>query len=137
MTEADFLKSLAVNNYNKQYSKSFNISDFCVTSIDAITGFKYGYEFNTMVDDDFVRLRMYFNLTQRDYLSPYRVEVNYPSQTGSLGDEVYVCIGEVDRYYLDSNQYKFRSIDTCGVNFLLFEDGEIFETEAGEPILFE
>ncbi len=137
MTEADFLKSLAVNHYNRQYSKKFNIQEFCVTSIAPITGFKYGYEVVTMRQDDFLRLRMYFNLTERDFLSPYRVEVNLPHYNNDLSDEVYVCIGEVDRFYLDSNRYKFRSIDTCGVNFLLFEDATIFETEDGDPIVFE
>jgi hypothetical protein len=72
-------------------------------------------------------------------LSPYRIEVNYPSHTAQLGDEVYVALGEIDKFYQDSGLYKFHTINTCGLmlNLLTDETGDPFVDESGEYFVIE
>jgi hypothetical protein len=139
MTEALFLITLAVNAFNEQYQKSFTPEDFCIFSITPAPNFNLGYEVVTIRDGDFVRIHMYLNIGRFDTLSPYRLEVNYPSYSNALGDEVYVTLGEIDRYYQDSGLYKFNSINTCGItlNVLATEEGEPFADENGEFFIIE
>jgi hypothetical protein len=139
MTEALFLITLAVNAFNEQYQKSFTPSDFCIFSITPAPGFDLGYEVVTIRDGDSVRLRIYLILGRFDTLSPYRIEVNYPSHTAQLGDEVYVALGEIDKFYQDSGLYKFHTINTCGLmlNLLTDETGDPFVDESGEYFVIE
>jgi hypothetical protein len=137
LSEADFLKKLAVDMYNSQYGKNLNPIDFCVMSIPTDTGFRYGYEVITIKDDDFLRLRMYFNLEHTQRFKPFQIEVSNPYAERSLSDEIFITSGSLESYYLDSNIYKFREINTCDVNNLLTEDMDDITTEDDEDIILE
>lgn len=139
MSESDFLLNLALTVFNRQFNRNFTNSDFCLFSIQPPVNFDLGYEILSITDEDKLRLRIYLTINKKDDLSNFRVEVDYPSHTDGLGDEIYVALGEVDRAHMDNGTMRFRPINTCGIllNAISTEDGEYITTEDGEIIVTE
>lgn len=128
--EKKFLIELALHEFNQQYQKNIKAEDCAIRSIKPAYGAKYGYEIDTVRTDDYVRLRMYFNLEGINKFKPYRLEVDKTLAPGQLGDEVYVTIGTVNHYYLDAGIYKFRWMneDLSRYKFLMYMSGNVIQT---------
>lgn len=139
MNEVTFLLKLAITVFNRQYNTNFNIDDFCIFSIEPSYGFDLGYEIVTIINTDNVRLRIYLNIGEKDNLSNYKLEVNHPSYTGGLGDEVHVALGEIDKDHIENNLIKFLFINTCNINnnVIATEDDIAITTEDGEVLIIE
>ena len=129
--ESKFLRRMAIREFNFQYHKNID-PDLCnIKSIRGGYGCKYGYEIVSLREGDNLRLRMYFNLGDNDQLLPYRLETDNTFAQGSLADEVYVTIGTVNQYYVESGEYKFRTMTTSAedsTKTMTFMNGEVFET---------
>lgn len=110
MNEKTFIISMALDKYNSQFGTKFQAKNFEIFSIDPNIYYEKAYEIYSTRVDDYLRLRVYFNISDKDFLGPYRLEVTGPAQTAGLGDEVFVAIGTFDKYYLDEGIYKFRWI---------------------------
>lgn len=120
--EREFLIDTAVDLFNRQYKRNIVADECTIVSIRPNYGCKYGYEIDTKRVDDNLRLRLYFNLEDFDAFGSYRLEVDENMLKGRLGDEVYVVLGRVNRYYVDSGTYKFRPIGGPVYNERVFKD---------------
>lgn len=129
-SEREFLIDLALHDFNQQYKKNIKSEVCAIRSIRPAYGTKYGYEIDTIRTDDYVRLRMYFNLEGINKFKPYRLEVDDTLAPGTLDDEVYVTIGTINPYYLDAGIYKFRWLneDLNRYKFLMYVSGNVVET---------
>lgn len=105
-TERNFLINMAVRLFNEQYGRKIDPASCTLETIDSTYECNYGYEIRALHDS--LRLRIYFTLGDIDFFAPYRLEVDTTYLPGGLGDEVYVMLGTVQRYYVDSGLYKFR-----------------------------
>lgn len=121
VSEKAFLIGLAVSRFNEQYGRSIDPAGCTIFSIDPNYGEDYGYEIATIATGDNLRLRIYFSLQHLDNLNPYRLEVDTTLIEGALGDEVYVSLGTVNSYWLDSGTYKFRWINPDPAYFAYLE----------------
>lgn len=139
MNEREFLIFLAIQQYNYQYNMHLTIADCDVMSIQPGVGSELGYEVTTVRLDDYVRLRIYLNIEDRDMLAPYTLDNSEGTATAKLGDEVFVAYGKVDRCHIYDNNYKFRWLgnDIGRLNILLTEDGAPLITEDGGYLLLE
>ena len=133
--EKAFLANMAVSAFNDQYNQTLDPANFTIKSLLPNYGCDYGYEFESKTD--ILRLRMYFNLGDLDFFLPYRLEVDTTYRPDMLGDEVYVMLGTVQRYYKEGGIYRFRTYslapelipaidDMYGVN-LQFMTGETMQ----------
>ena len=139
MDDRLFLKQLALIKFDAQYGRYMNINDLDIFSIPPDYGTDRGYEIFTIDPSDKFRIRIYVDFTTRDFLNDYRLEVDNNEITNSLGDEVFVAIGEVDIDYITSGQTSFPWIDmpeTAGM-VLVQENGEAILLESGDLILLE
>ena len=91
--DIEFIRTVAVTQFNQQYGKNFNPKDFDVFSIAPCYSDTHGYEIYSVRSDDKLRLHLYFNIGQSDDFMPYRLENDMSDKKGELGDEVYVMIG--------------------------------------------
>lgn len=136
-SEQSFLLTLALDQYNRQYGKQLHPEDCIIYSIPATYQKAYGYEIVTTTQVDYVRLRMYLDLGAVDYVEPYRLEVDNSQSAGALGDEVYVTLGSVQRYYYDERIYRFIWIENALAEsvFLTLMSGEPFLKTDGDYLL--
>lgn len=136
--EKVFLIGMAVREFNYQYRRKIDPTVCVIKSIRPTYGCKFGYEINTIREDDQVRLRVYFNLEHLDSFKPYRLEVDESDIPGELGDEVYVMIGTLNNYYVDSGTYRFRWLepDASQMDYMLFMSGEHIEFLSGEKATY-
>lgn len=133
MTEQQFLISLGIKKYNKQFSKNLNFDDFTISSIPTRVNFDRSYQLLTLRDDDMLKLHMHLKFDKADDLRDYRVELERPFEDSALGDEVYVACGFIDRYWYESGTYKFSAISGDavltgalkleGIGYILLEQG--------------
>ena len=139
MTEREFLIFLAIQQYNYQYNMSLSVAGCDVRSIVPGIGSELGYEVTTVRLDDFVRLRIYLNIEDRDQLAPYTLDNSEGTATAKLGDEVFVAYGKVDRNHIYDDNYKFRWLgnDLSRLKILMTEDDTPLITEDGDYILLE
>lgn len=137
-SESSFLRELAVREFNFQYQRSLDHKLCTIKTIVPNYGCTHGYEIETMDVSDHVRLRMYFNLDDKDNFLPYRLETDNRIIQGDLGDEIYVMIGTINRYYVESGTYKFRPIATAAINELLmyYNEGEVMQYMDGSNVEF-
>lgn len=139
MKEKQFIIQFAIQRFNRQYKRKLRIQDFDAKSIPPNRFSEKAYEVFSVRLDDYIRLRIYLTFSKHDKTGPYRLEVDGSEGTGVLGDEVYVCQGTVDRYYLESGLYKFDALeeDVTLWNLALSEGDDALITETGDYILLE
>lgn len=139
MNEKQFIIQFALQRFNQQYNRQLQVIDFDAKSITPNYTSQLAYEVFSVRLDDYVRLRMYLTYHTYDNIGPYRLEVDGSLGTGVLGDEVYVCQGTIDRFYVESGTYKFAVLeeDITLWNLTLSEDGDGLITEGGDYILLE
>lgn len=118
-TESVFLRELAVREFNFQYKRNIDPALCTIKSIAAGYGCSHGYEITTNQTDDHLRLRLYFTLAEMDSFLPYRLETDSSMIQGELGDEIYVTIGTINQYYIDSGTYRFRTMTTSSGSTVL------------------
>lgn len=137
MTERDFLKFLALEQFNRQFRRKINYKTCSIKSIPPIQNKTHGYEIETIRSDDFVRLRIYFNLDTRTVLQPYRTELTGAMVEG-LGDETYVSVGSMAKHWVDSDTYRFRWMqdDPNQYDFIHGADGDLLQFMTGEYIRY-
>lgn len=136
--EREFIIDLAVSRFNLQYKKKIDPKDCLVKSIVGNYGCFYGYEIDSIRVDDFLRLRIYFNLGGLDSFLPYRLETDKTMSEGALGDEIFVTIGTVNRFYKDEGIYKFRpmSDEELRDDYVHFMDGEMIHFMDGGAMTY-
>ena len=131
--ESQFLRDIAVREFNFQYHRDIDPILCTIKSIVGGYGCTHGYEIESMREGDHLRLRMYFNLGDLDQFLPYRLETDKSFATASLGDEVYVTIGTINQYYVDSGTYRFRTLNTTTSDdkAIHFMNGEVLQYTDG------
>ncbi len=139
LNEKQFIIQFALQKFNEQYQRSIKVEDCDARSIQPNRFSVQAYEIFSVRLDDFLRLRLYINLSKVDKLGRYRLEVDGSEGVNRLGDEVYVATGTLDRYYYESGLYKFPWLDEDVTlwNLSLSEEGVGLITEQGEYIVLE
>lgn len=135
--ETDHIKQLAVAQFNSQFSKNLSVDDLNIRSIVVQEGYQYGYEIETSRVDDNVRLRVYFRLSNGDNVGPYSLKLKQNVTSSGLGDEIYVAYGTFDDGNFIYHGFNKFAMTGDGEMYLLMEDGSIFVTEQGTPLLLE
>ena len=128
-SEKDFLKELALRQFNTQYQKNILVENCEIISIRANYGADLGYEISTKRADDYLRLRIYMSFQMQDSVGAYRLEVDNTKVEGHLGDEVRVALGSLNREWYENGIYRFSWI---GVQF---NPARTLLSMAGEPIM--
>lgn len=140
LREKDFLISLAIGQFNRQFGKNLQIADCEIRTIPVRYSAHRSYEVYTSRNDDNVRLHIHMSFGGRDGVRPYTLQVD-GTQNGSgvLTDEVYVSVGDIDPYYVNEGIYKFLPLNSTSNmnNFLLMENGDPILLENGQPIVLE
>jgi hypothetical protein len=136
-----FIKTLVVNAYNSQRSKTMLSSDFDVKAIQKNQNSDCAFEVFTQREDDWLRLRIYATFSSVNLIGPFRVEEEEDiAHTGS-GDEVLVADAFLDKeFFYNDNNYIRRLVEVEGMNIgdaLLLESGEPFLLEDGTTLLVE
>lgn len=132
--ESKFLRRMAVREFNFQYQRNIDPELCNIKSIRGSYGCKHGYEIESLREGDHLRLRMYFNLGDNDQLLPYRLETDDTFAQLTLADEVYVTIGTVNQYYVESGEYRFRTMTASAedsAKVMTFMNGEVIQTMDG------
>lgn len=137
MNEFDIIKSIILRYFNIQYQKEYIPDDFDIITITPAVNFRYGYEISSKTTVDYFRIRVYLNEGDYDNLSKFRIELNYPTSTSKLGDEVYVAVGSIDKYYRETGKVKFLKVNTRDKAFILLENSNILLAENGSALLLE
>lgn len=142
LTEKEFLLKMALDKYNAQYGLDIKITDCDIFSIPVRYNANVSYEIYTVNRTDFLRLHIHLLIQNTDVLYDYRIESDpYTNRSGenNLTDEVYVAMGVVDIYYVNTGRYQFKPIAEAydNSNTLLMEDGYELLLESGEQIVLE
>lgn len=135
LSEKDYLIKFAVDAYNRKYEKKIRYRDCSIKSIHPSYGNRWGYYIETLRGDDYVAIKLYFNLGKFDRVDIVRLEVKQNIENfGTLGDEVYVVTGEVAGFYYEDGIYRFRWIDSATTEEPIFEfmDGSFVEFMNGD-----
>ena len=137
--EKTFLIELAVTQFNNQYQRAIRQEVCGIRSLPPTYGTTHGYEVETVRSDDHVRIRMYFNLAKATRFDSIRLEVDTTQAVDSLGDEIYVMMGEVSLNYVESDIYRFRWLgeDTTRFRYLNLMTGELVHDMGGNYIRLE
>lgn len=129
MSEENYLMFIACEAFSTQKGRRITYQECMISSIPPAVDYTHGYEIETLREDDYLRIRMYFTLADRIAFSPLRLELTGQTSSGN-GDEVYVMVGKMPRGLVDSGVYKFRWIGADPS-----KKGYMIDME-GEPILF-
>lgn len=108
--EKQFLTELIVNMFNAQYGKAIDSSLCEIKSIRPNYGSSLGYEVLTKRLDDFLRLRFYTTIETSDHIGTFRLEIDETNLNNRLGDEVYSCVGGLNREWVERRIYRFAWI---------------------------
>lgn len=135
--DIEFIRTIAVTQFNQQYGKNFDPRDFDVFSIVPCYSNTHGYEIYSVRSDDKLRLHLYFNVGQSDDFMPYRLENDMSDKKGQLGDEVYVMIGFISmwRKRYEGLTLEWITPDIISAGILLQESDFPILTEDGGYIL--
>lgn len=140
MKEHDHIKGMALQLFNNQYRKNLQLADFDMICISKKPDYPIAFEAYTTRTDDFLRLRIYLHIGKADDLQPFKLEVNAPYHNSSSQDEVYVTLGSLDIYHLESGYLKEEFLYNCPeqmMSLILAEDGSPILAEDGGFILTE
>ena len=140
LTESEFILQVVVDSYNRQHYKKFSPSDFELTSIRPRIGYRLGYRIETKRKDDYVKLRVYFNLKDRTELHSFMPEVDQGHSTPmNLDDELLVAFGSIDNWYKQEGIYKFLPINNEELlrEYIALENGRAILLENGEVLELE
>lgn len=137
MDDREFLKSFALARFNDQHGRKFKHSDCDIKSIPVRYDCDRSYEIFSNRLDDYFRLHIHLRFDVSDGLGDYRVELQGSRVTGALGDEVWVAVGTIDRYYMEAGLTRFQNLNTNEnlVEVLDYENGEHMVFSDGELIL--
>lgn len=131
LTEPEFLITYTLKIFNSHYNKDFVPQDFRIKSIVPTYDSTHGYEIYTKRTDDFLRIRLYFNITSDSKIRLIRLEQEANNYLpGINGDEIYVILTDMPSYFTDNLIYYFRWIkddveDYTGV--FTFMNGDYFQ----------
>ena len=140
MKEHDYIKELTLKFFNSQFNRQLRPVDFSITCIAKKQDYFLAFEVFTLRTDDFLRMRVYLQMGSSDNLQPFKLEVSSPYYNNSAEDEVWITLGSLDVYHLESGFLKENNLLKCpGIidNILLLEDGTGILTEDGGFILME
>jgi hypothetical protein len=140
MKEHDFVKVLVLSTFNNQFGKHLNDNDFNIICIPKKQDFPIAFEIYTNRTDDFLRLRVYLQIGKSDYLQTFKLEVNPPFHNSTVEDEVWVTLGSIDVYHLESRYLKEEYLYNCPEqtsSIILTEDGFPILSEDGSYVLTE
>ena len=139
MTEAEFLIKKALDVFNPQYGRDFIVSECRVSTYPTRRRYDRSYQIETIREDDFVRMHLHLNFSDRDSLSAFDLELDTDLLVGENGDELFVAYGTIDRFWIEEKKYKFaqmvNNISVLGV--LLLEEGPPIVLEDGSYIIPE
>ena len=138
--EKTLLIKMAIDKYNSQFGTEIPYNSVRIYSIPPNENTDLGYEIDTNILTDDLRLRIYLVFDDTDILYNYRLEVDNTFKPGELGDEVLVSLGLLDRAHIYNDGYHFHWIDpkdNVPDNALLTEDGIPLLTEEGDYLTME
>lgn len=134
-----FLKSLAIEAYNKRFKCNFNIDDFSFTLLEPRTFSFIGYELQTTNEDSqVIRFKVFLSIDKYNTISSIQLEtlINVDG-VGNLNDEIYILTGSIEEYiYIQYTKIKKDLIRILG-NYLFSDDGFLLLTDNNEPIFIE
>lgn len=140
MKEHDHIKAAALRFFGVQFNKQLNPADFAIICVPKKADYPLAFEIFTTRIDDFLRLRVYLQITSSDNFQPFKLEVTTPYVNNSPEDEVWVTLGSLDKYHIESGYLKEDGLYRCPDmvdNILLMEDGNAILAEDGSYILME
>jgi hypothetical protein len=140
MKEHDHIKLMALTLFNNQFNRNLRVTDFDMICIAKKADYPIAFEIYTARSDDFFRLRIYLKIDKADDLLPFKLEVNAPYHNATSEDEVWVTLGTLDVYHLESGYLKEQFLYDCPdqiLNLILAEDGTPILGENGEYLLTE
>jgi hypothetical protein len=132
MLEYDHIKELAIKFFNSQFERNLIAHKFDLICIPKKINYPIAFEIFTEDKSDFLRLRVYLSLGKEDNLQEYKLEVNSPYTEGSNTDEVWVALGTLDTYNLESGYMKENNLLNC-----TDEELGVILDENGQPLLAE
>lgn len=130
----DFLKELGINAYNMQFDTSYTKSDYDILLLpsDDITILTYKL---TNYKNPANILVIYLTLDESNRLDSFRLGLDANVVAlGTLGDEIYVAYGTIDRLLIESFEYNLKVFKAEGgiTGVILTEDYEFLVTEEDE-----
>jgi hypothetical protein len=140
MKEHDHIKLMALTLFNNQFNRNLRVTDFDMICIAKKADYPIAFEAYTTRADDFLRLRIYLKIGKADNLLPFKLEVNAPYHNATSEDEVWVTLGTLDVYHLESGYLKEQFLYDCPeqmMSLILAEDGTPILGENGEYLLTE
>lgn len=139
MTEAEFLIKKALDVFNPQFGKDFTVDECLISTYPTRQRYDRSYQIETVREDDFVRMHLHLNFSDRDHLSEFTMELDTEILVDQSGDELFVAYGTIDRYWLEQKKYKFTQIvnNTSVLGVLLMEEGPPIVLEDGTYIIPE
>jgi hypothetical protein len=132
MLEYDHIKELAIEKFNNQFERNLIAHKFDLICIPKKEDYPIAFEIFTEDKSDFLRLRVYLKLGKEDKLENYKLEVNSPYAESSNVDEVWVTLGTLDTYNLESGYMKENNLLNC-----TDEELGVILDENGQPLLAE
>lgn len=140
-TEQNFLLNLIVSKFNTQFNTNWKLDDFVIYTIAPKATHKLGYELQTKIVSDFIRIRIYFNFDNHDEISDFSLAlspITGDSGAGNLSDEIYVAFGLIDSFYKDNNIYNFSYLDNPldDVGFLIDHLGNYLIDHLGNQLIY-
>lgn len=139
LTEKQYLIQRALDVFNRQYGAQIQPETCEIVSINNDIHSNRGYAITTPNGSQTLRIHLYVVLAGEDQKHISRLEVAMPYRDNALGDEIWVIHIAVDRWYRDSNTYRFDIILANEVpeNAFVAEYGFAFQTEDGAYITTE
>lgn len=131
LSEREFLITYTLKIFNGHYNKDFQPQDFTIKSITPSYDSTHGYEIYTKRTNDYLRIRLYFNITADSKVRLIRLEQEANNYLpGINGDEIYVILSDMPSYFTDNLIYYFRWIKEEVDNYdgvFTFMDGSYFQ----------
>lgn len=145
-----FIIQLAVMAFNAQYNRHYKPEDFDVHSVKGIhdNQSRVVYEIYTQRRDDYLRLRLYCTLGNRDVVGRFSLYDQANRPTG-LGDEIFAADAVLDNNFLRTHNNIIREgfidllpapwleailmMEENGTEPILLEDGGYIYLEEGSP----
>lgn len=137
--ERALLIQMAILKYNRQFNHSFKAEDCDILSIPTRVNFDLSYEIYSVRFDDYLRLHIHLTFDNKFGLKDYRLENDGTTAAGVLGDEVFVAVGTIDRYYRDERIFRFAPIvpSEAALPVILMESSYAILGEDGDFLLLE
>lgn len=139
MPEREFLIRLAIDHWRSVYGDRIDYDDVDIRSFTKNYMYALAYEVFSVRDDDQFRIHMYLNFAPNEGIYHSYLGVTPSQDNGTLEDEQYVLLGNVDNvlHAADGYMWGWLDPDPTRDRLLLLESGFPVSLENGELIALE